>query len=567
MSRRTVRITTMVAVLGIAVVASVALRHDTGGTGSRHGAADAPPQTAQSLLHRAWATNGSTGYFIDDAGTPGAALSLYDTAWWQRAVAADPAAIPQWRSRLDSDAVAEWVLPILYGRADTIGQGDTAGMPRLAVLEAAVVLATSLHVKFDTAAVAAEIEKLRTDEMYSSQPTMPPGDWASTGAAVGLLRSIGRPAPDAVLSNLRTRYPDVLTDRSRDQLFSYTIPVLASMDPAEAKHLGSALAAQLEWVASQLPTMTPLQRLTATAVLQPLVRHAAGPAWPRNVVCRGITFTPEGVKLSEQTAVDARATATAVEVGCGQPFTPPPWTVRGWPNRQAVTGALQASVAGVQIADKVGDLATYRVPLTASLTRFWLPSQPVDEPARLVGIRMLAHILRVPWTAPDVGPLVARAMADETTQALPALLIGWLTGRHEPTPNTGTAVQPSPAAGGSVLLAAADELKHRLTGDERYHTRSIAMLQPLLTGKALYAAIWRTGNPKEPSPVATAIAAWIMGQPLPVDALRSAGLCNAYLVCGRSRPGTGSPLDSPLRATAAVLVATHPDPATFPVAL
>jgi hypothetical protein len=121
-------------------------------------------------------------------------------------------------------------------------------------------------------------------------------------------------------------------------------------------------------------------------------------------------------------------------------------------------------------------------------------------------------------------------------------------------------------AAGNVFVAAASELEYRITGDRRFDDMSRAILASLAVGRGLYATA-ENGGPAlaRSSVVATAIADWILRAPMPVRALKLAGLCDQQLSCGPA-DGVNSPVDSTLSATSEVLTMMHPDAVTFPMA-
>lgn len=562
--RQAVTLATLTAI--VMVVAGVVITTSAGHVPSSqtdaqsHGTPPAPQErlTQRGLLEQAWATNGSTGFFVDDGGAPATALSLYDTAWWQQAITDDP----QRRARLDGETVAAWLLPILYGDFHG-GDADTAGMPPLAILDNAVTLANLLQIPLDGQRVATQLEDLRDGTLYRSDAKTT-ADWGSTAIAIKILRSVGHQPPSEVLSNLEAKVPDALASRHPANLFTFSIPVLTTMSPARMRAAGAALTNQLAWVESQLPAMIPLERLTASAALRPLVMQTTGKGWSTQAVCRGLLTTADGVKINERGTVDAQATATASKLGCVRKVTPPPWTIAGWPSTPTTASALQASVAGARIALATGTLASYTPLLLASTSRYWAPGMTTTS-ANLPGLSMLAKLLRSPWPVPTtMGPVTEAVKAPATMQTFPTLLTGWLSGVKLATGTSAAAQQQTET---SIFLAAASELKFRLTGDAKHHADSLSVLKRL-TVAGLYASTSRDGVVATPSVVATAIAAWILGEGVPVAALTAAGLCGLELTCSATiRQDLGVPLDSPLRATAAVLAVTHPDPAGFPLAL
>jgi hypothetical protein len=326
--------------------------------------------------------------------------------------------------------------------------------------------------------------------------------------------------------------------------------VLAAVTPAQVRAAGPELRADLAWVAGQFPAMAPVERLTAASALRP-VWTTAGMAPPAAaVICAGIDG---GVRVAPGTGIDPQATAKAVEAGCGVAVAPPPWTPLGWPDGGAVAGAVQASVDGMRIADATGVGDRYRPRLLTQLTSVWLApaTGAAADPVALAMLCRLAGLPAVTAARPAAEPSV-----DVAPTALPQLVLAWL----ERTPAGALA---TPATGADVLSAAADEVAYRIGGDRRFHSAAATVLAGLATGGGLYAA---TGGAARPSVVATALADWILGAPVPVAALQRAGLCDHRLSCGV--PGAGpTDLDSPLRATAAVAALLHPDAASFPLGL
>ena len=539
------------AVLATALLAGCT-GHPTGGSAAVRPPTHRPPTyqlAPPPLLASSWASDGTRGYFVDLGSTPGAALSLYDTAWWTRAVDAATGRPPV----LDASGVAGWALPILYGEPTADGTGDTAGVPPLAVAEAAAQLVTTLHVAADPTRVARHVDALRSGAMYASQRGAA-GDWASTALAVTILRSVGAPVPAAVTGSLAAHAAAALRVRTLPAFFDTTLPVLAALTPAQVRAAGPALRSELAWVTGQLPAMAPIERLTAASALGP-VWAAAGMAPPGPpVVCAGLTASPAGVQVDPGTGIDPQATAKAVEAGCGATVAPPPWTPLGWPDGGAAAGAVPASVAGLRIADAAGVADRYRPQLVTQLTRVWLPSA-TGAAADAAGLAMLCRLAGL--ASPPAAEPAAQLSADVAPTALPALLLAWLD-------RTPPGALTTPATGPDVLSAAADEIAYRIGGDRRFHTAAVAVLARLDTGGGRYAAA--AGPGARPSVVATALAAWILGTPVPVDALRQAGLCDRALTCGA--PGAGpADLDSPLRATAAVVSVRYPDAVSFPLAL
>ncbi len=544
------------AILAAALLAGCTSTHHPSSRASTPTPSSAARLSAQGLIDESWASNGKRGFFIDAAGPTGGSMSLYDTAWWTRVLVDGGKPL----TGLRASAVGQWLVPLLDGSAD--GSADSSTMPRIAVLEAAVNLATSLHLDFPRQAVAERVESLRVGPMYRSSPTAKTGDWGTTAAAIGVLREIGASPPQIVTSNLAAQIHAAITVRSRKQVLSFVIPVLSTMTAAQVRSAGTTLDDQLTWIESQLPDMTALERLSAASGTRPVLAAAGRRSWSAAEVCGRLDTADGGVRAGPNTGVDAQVTAIAIEAGCHVDAAPPPWTSAGWPDDQAISGAVPASVAGLRIAYAVGSTKQFLAAIRAQLSDVWLARTTGSDvdPAALI---MLCHLTSVtPPASLQPTDVSAAVAASADGQSLAALLIGWLQHLKATAPS---ALAPS-AGVANVFEAAADELKFRLTGDNRFHAAAQTVLSKLAVTSNLYAVSPGTsGSTAPPSVVATAIASWIMGTPLPSAALQRAGLCDSQMSCGRG--GRNSPIDSPLRATAAVAAILHPDQASFPIAV
>jgi hypothetical protein len=513
----------------------------------------------EDIIAQSWATNGTQGYFIDLTSPPGSSMSLYDTAWWPLALGGDRRA----REDLNSRLVASWVLPILYGSPGSNGLADTAGMPTLAVLENAVDLTTTLGIGFDKAVVARRFEALRVGNEYKSDASAQAGDWGSTALAVGLLQKLGMKPPAAVTTAIDAQLEESLGSRQASQLFGYVIPMLSLMSGDQVKSAARQVRAQLAWITTQLPSMTPFERLVAATDLRHVIMLAGNRPWSQVIACRGLQTSSQGVTIVANSAVDPQATTDALEAGCLQKVNVPPWTSSGWPNEEAYSDAVPASIAGIRIADALGASSQYRSLLVAQLENVWLPAPPGNAQPDVAGVAMLSRILGVKTASANLGGALKAALAaGPTAESLPVLLEAWIQGNRDNS--LGRDVTENGATG-NIFAAAASELEYRITGDRRFDDMSRVILARLAAGRGLYAVAEDAGPAlARSSVVATAIADWILRVPMPVGALKLAGLCDQQLSCGQPG-GMNSPLDSTLNATSAVLTMMHPDAVTFPM--
>jgi ubiquinone biosynthesis protein UbiJ len=520
------------------------------------------PNSLTSLLTSSWATNGSVGYFVDDYGNAGGAVSLYDTAWWQKI--ARMTGIQQ--DRLNPDAVSRWLLPIMRGEADEMSNADSTTNPRLAVLETTTDLALGLEIRIEAQNVASQIEQLRAGDLYKSRPTDATGDLGSTALAISILRKVGIHPPAAVMAKIETQLGAALSTRRPEDVFNLTIPVLTTLDAAQISQNHDKVAGQLAWIRDQLPAMNPITRLTAAASLKSLVASVSGETWPRELYCKNLLTSADGVLVAENTRVNARATFAALDLGCIAAVTPPPWTIHGWPNQQTISAALSASVAGARLAGVLSRLDQFKPFLQAAIERHWSRSSGSD-PAQTASLAMLTKILELSWTAPDLSSQVTETVAGPLQpQSLVVLLAGWATATKPPIGTRKSSSEQLPTDRPTMIAATAAELKFRLTGDVQLHQYSLALLASLAVDD-MYAAAVSPGQTAEPSVVATALAAWISGKPMPTQSLIEAGLCNVDLSCSAREVHEGSPLDSPLRASAAMVAMSKPDVVGFPLAV
>jgi hypothetical protein len=392
--------------------------------GTPHGpSAPASPtgHTPAQLLTESWASNGERGFFINAAGPPGYEMSLYQTAWWLRVAGK--------RAKVDPEAVGEWLLPVLYGSSSEAGLADTAGLPTMAVLRYATNLAADIQADIDSAKVDARIDSLRDNNLYKSSATASSGDWTSTAVAVSILGSLGRRPPDTVTSHLADQLPVAISLRDRGRLSTFVVPLLSTMSDQQIEALGHQLRATLSWVQAQLPLMTPLERLSAASALRSVIHRAGAAPWSATAVCAGLRSSTEGVQISADTLPDPQATAQALEAGCAVEVTPPPWTTAGWPNDQAVSGARQASVAGLRVVGAVGVRGQYADKLRRQMTEVWLPSSSADSRGLgdLAGTTMLCRLLDLPTPrVPDLDDPLATAVDQLGLDSLPVLLVAHL---------------------------------------------------------------------------------------------------------------------------------------------
>ncbi len=501
------------------------------------------------IVEQSWATNGERGFFIDASGPQGSAMSLYDTAWWSQALANRRLPL----ARLSARSVAKWVLPILYGRPSSSAIGDIAGMPRLELLDDAIVISANLKIKIAKAIVGRRLGALRVGDMYKSNASSKAGDWGSTALAVSLFNKVGIVPPRSVTAYIVAHIPNAIAMRQVSNLANYILPLLSLMDSNQIRAFGPELRAQLAWIGTQLSSMNVMARLAVATELANVVRQSGAEPWPEATICAG---------LAPYESADSQVAADAVKLGCAGRLKVPPWTAAGWPNVETLTGAVQASVAGIRIADDVGIGARFRPQLRAELSTAWLADPPGSQ-GQVAGIVMLSRILGVNLPALSLrGTLSADLAAGPTAQSLPVLLIAWMYGIRG-----GRAIIGRVRSGqeNNILVAAADDIAYRITGNHWLLSMSHAVLARIAVGSDLYGAV-RVGDAlPRPSVVATAVADWILGRSMPITALQRAELCNMQLSCGEA--ADNSPIDSPLRSTAAVAALQHPDAVSFPLAL
>jgi hypothetical protein len=440
---------------------------------------------------------------------------------------------------------------------------DTEGMPTLAVLENSVDLVTMLGIGFDKAVVARRFEALRVGNEYKSDASARAGDWASTALVVGLLQKLGMKPATVVITAIDAQLGESLRSRQASQLFGYVIPMLSLMSGDQVKSAATQVRPQLAWITTQLPSLTPFERLVAATDLRHVITLAGNRPWSQAIACRGLQTDSQGVTIVANSAVDPQATTDALEAGCLQKVNVPPWTPGGWPNEEAYSDALPASIAGIRIAEALGASRRYRSLLVTQLKNVWLPAPPGNVQQDFAGVAMLSRILGVKTASANLGGALQAALAaSPTAQSLPVLLEAWMQGKRDNAVGRDVAGN---GATGNVFVAAASELEYRITGDRRFDDMSRVILARLAVGRGLYAVAEDDGPAlARSSVVATAIADWILRAPIPVSALKLAGLCDQQLSCGQP-DGINSSVDSTLSATSAVLTMMHPDAVTFPM--
>ena len=320
-------------------------------------------------------------------------MSLYDSAWWSNTMAEQGTPT----KNLNPDAVATWLLPLLYGDTDAAGTADTDGMPRLAVVDAAAVLAKTLGIDVDTARLDNSLGALLVDNMYRSDVrTGSAGDWGSTALAGQILAMFGQTAPEGVSARIAAEVPHALAMRDPAQLFTYTIPVLTAMSDSELRTHRQQTRVEISWIAGRLSAMSPMERLSAASSLKSVVAGVGSPPWSPAAVCGGLHESSGGLQTGSTATTDPQATAEAISVGCKLDITIPPWTMSGWPNDESKSGSAPASVAGLRIATSLGRINDYRALLVHQLTAVWLnPQATTPQNLDTLGVEMLGKLLDV----------------------------------------------------------------------------------------------------------------------------------------------------------------------------
>lgn len=523
-------------------------------------AAALPVDSASALLSASWASNGTIGFFIE-APDVGQAMSLYSTRWWLEVYTRQHHIIVP---TLDRAAVRAWVLPLAAGEP-AVG-GDAARLPAMARLDEAVRTLSALGGSINSGPTVAALETLRAGGMYRSGPGAA-ADWGDTFLALSVYRALGVPAPAAVTAATAVQVHHALTDQNPADLLDGTVPALASLTPQAAAQDRPALAIELAWVQAQLPRLPVLGRVAVATALAPVSAQAGAPRWAPATVCAGLRVSPSGVAASASTAPDPQLTANALALGCLTQQSVPPWTLSGWPNTDAVTTSLPASVDGFRVAAGAGLTRRYAGQLRSELMQVWAPAY-VAKPTATVAVAadLLARELNVPLVAPESSAGVHLALAStdprSATTALLQAAVTYPKGIQGDRPaNAGLFPVPAGQPAAALTAAVADELRARVTADAALHRSAVAVIATLrLRSTALYTL----GSATVPSLLATIFGSWIMGRPLSGAALRSAGICGpGYWSCVDDSGSTRVPA---LQTAAAVEVLSQPGSDSYPFA-
>jgi hypothetical protein len=261
---------------------------------------------------------------------------------------------------------------------------------------------------------------------------------------------------------------------------------------------------------------------------------------------------------------DPHLTADAATLGCSVEAAPQPHTSSGWPSQEAVASARQASLDGLRLAQAIRKDGRYRASLIAQLDRVWLPEAASEQDlTQVLAVDMLARMLGM--TPPPVTSLssrTAQAISGDQMSALPVLLLAWLRGFRLSIEATATKGEER----SDVFTAAVLELKHKLTGEAKFHATAVEQLEKLATGDNLYRLSLVPHMSKQPSIIATAVASWILNRTFPSDAIRRARLCLGRFRC-KEIVIQGTLPEPALRLAGIVAASVDRDAASFPLAL
>ncbi len=536
------------------------------------------------LLRDSWVSDGDRGYFLDAvrsrSGTP---MSLYRTRWWLRLGSTGPGGTAGvgGTTGVRPDSLRSWLAPALDGRL------SGSGLPAVAQVDYAVAALSSVRATVDAARVARTVEALRRHGQYRGSAGADSPDWGSTAVAVRVLTELRLPVPAEVVDAAADRLRELAAGTTTQAQLSEAVSLIEI-----AGHLGPGFAGRVPSVpglaagADQaLAAMRPdAVWLSARSALRQAAAQLGGSLPPVDPAsCAGLVGGTGGVRLPGQAVDDPQATYYAVQLGCrgARVPAPPAHSRAGWPEPDAGTEALGASVVGLRLARLLGIADAFAAPLDRQARSVWLPvARHEDRPVDLANLALLGAAL---GAGSRLGAQVAAALpVDPAARTDAELLVRLVALRYTPA-------GPAHRSARTWIRAAADRgrsdsgdsdrsmvragwlvLAADLLGDPALRTRAMAEAAALRVAPGRYAG----GRPADGAPLAASFTASLTGvrldAPAPADDVRKgwtlAGFC-AVDRCAETRSDLAH-LDHPsLRSLYALAVADrHAYDQLFPIA-